>query len=86
MVFDGYGSREEVGRDAVQLRAAEDDGGYKGEWGWTPGLVVRLWHEKRLMILVARGVDDLFASGFPTLLCGMRRCGCSKAPSRGRQC
>ena len=31
VLFEGYGSREEVGRDAVQLRAAEDESGYKGE-------------------------------------------------------
>lgn len=30
VLFDGYGTQEEVGRDAIQLRAAEDEGGYKG--------------------------------------------------------
>lgn len=31
VVFDGYGTREEVGKDAIQLRAADDDAaGYKG--------------------------------------------------------
>lgn len=30
VVFDGYGTQEEVGKDAIQLRMAEDDAGYKG--------------------------------------------------------
>lgn len=30
VAFDGYGTQEEVGKDAIQLRVAEDDAGYKG--------------------------------------------------------
>lgn len=30
VVFDGYGTQEEVGKDAIQLRPADDEGGYKG--------------------------------------------------------
>lgn len=33
VTFDGYGTQEEVAREAVQLRAAEDEGGYKGAMG-----------------------------------------------------
>jgi len=33
VVFDGYGTQEEVGKDAIQLRMAEDDAGYKGGLG-----------------------------------------------------
>lgn len=32
VAFDGYDSREEVGSDAVQLRATQDEDGYKGKW------------------------------------------------------
>ncbi|PRW20751.1 survival of motor neuron-related-splicing factor 30 [Chlorella sorokiniana] len=30
VVFEGYGTQEEVGKDAIQLRGAEDDAGYRG--------------------------------------------------------
>lgn len=60
VLFDGYGTQEEVGKDAVQLRPAEEDEtGYKGgrrarplpaAAGLLPGRVVLhgvqrcLWH------------------------------------------
>ena len=30
VAFEGYESREEVGKDAIQLRVADGDSGYKG--------------------------------------------------------
>ena len=32
VLFDGYSTQEEVGKDAVQLRSTEEAGGYKGRW------------------------------------------------------
>jgi hypothetical protein len=32
VLFDGYGTSEEVGKDGIQLQTLDDEGGYKGEW------------------------------------------------------